>query len=229
MEATVMDRLREAHSSASPRSLAELGPSYAETDRLDGTTSHDFGRTRVDARSQHLVLQRGPLPLRYESNRQDDFEDAPSAAPQAYPDITMLPTRDAEAFDLVEIVRARATTIHDPGSDAARLVGVKLIDVGAERYRSTEDVRERLSSWVERLADVPGDYWAYTKRVLHFELDDEPTDAQEEGFALVRDDATRIARARGIEIVVRVEAPRGAIELRPDPSTLTLPTLDDNA
>lgn len=190
---------------------------------------HDFGQTQVGASTQHLVLQRGPLPLRYEANRQDDFKDAPSATPQAYPDVALLPTRDAEAFDLVEIVRSRATTIHDPGSDAARLVGVKLIDVGAERYRSTEDIRERLSSWVERLADVPGDYWAYTKRVLHFELDDEPNDAQEEGFALVRDDASRIARARGIEIVVRVDAPGGPIDLRPDPSTLTLPTLDDNA
>jgi len=223
------DRVKETRLAVEPERVLDPGSSFCVAERFGEPTGHDFSRTKVGGRSQHLVLQRSQLQLRYEQNSQDDFADAVLAAPEPYPDLTLLPTRDAEAFDLVEIVRARATTIHDPGSDAARLVGVKLIDVGAERYRSTEDVRERLSSWVERLADVPGDYWAYTKRVLHFELDDEPTDAQEEGFALVRDDATRMARARGIEIVVRVEAPRGAIELRPDPSTLTLPTLDDNA
>lgn len=94
-----------------------------------------------------------------------------------------------------------------------RIIGVSLVDLSLEPYRSAAGLERGFAPLAERFAArlqfAPG------KHVLHLELSAEPSHDQLEGLARLRDDVDRRRRETGIAVELRIASPSGRPELRP--------------
>jgi hypothetical protein len=165
-------------------------------------SAHRFADVAVRAEPDARVLERGPLPLRFEIAGRTPEAQAPNAE-QTIP-VDELPLWHVNpTLDLIEIRREQARGV----------VAVKVVDLGLEPYRSAAGIVEGLAALVDRLATLL--QFDPVKHVLHLELSGEPTNDQREGLARLRDYAQRRKRETGVDVELHMAAPAGQPSLRP--------------
>lgn len=97
--------------------------------------------------------------------------------------------------------------------DDDRIVGVALVDLALEPYRSAAGLERGFAPLVDQFAAAL--HFARGTHVVHLELSAEPTKDQLEGLARLRDYAQRRQRETGIQTELRIASPSGHPVLRP--------------
>lgn len=171
-------------------------------------SGHRFGDLSLGGESDRSTVERGPLPLRVGIiGRAPAVEAADSDAPaDSRAELSFWQLNPT--LDMVEVRHAGAKRV---------VVAAKLVDVGAEPYRSATGLEQGFTPLIDQLGALL--QCDPAKHVLHLELSGEPTKDQLEGLARLRDYAQRRKRETGADIEVHVAAPAGQPSLRPPTSS----------